>query len=453
MFEVHHMKRTEFDTAVEWALAEGWNLGFEDADCFWTTDPFGFFVGKLDGVPVTAMSAVRYDQTFAFVGFYLCHPEHRGRGLGLQTWQHVMDDLDVATVGLDSVVQQQDNYIKSGFAPAHRNIRYQGTPVANPVPKIDIRTMGSDRLRVVDHYDRACFGCDRLAFLETWLSARGHLILGVWEKETLQGYGVARPCHNGTRIGPLFADNGDIASALFDALIAGSDPGPVYLDVPEPNEAARAMAQQRGLDAVSETVRMYRGAAWDTPAREDLRHHHTRTRLRQRDLHYISRTACVQLASFETAPSSQVNPRPGPLGVTQPSTTSAGSTSTLPAISKNSSQCAVGVMGRTCALGSMNKWLDTGMDAASASPIARSQPVMPPIFIRSGIAKSHASAAIALAMSEGNHQVLAGLYGGQRRLSDAGVPLEILRMYRLLDPVQIIGRHGVQPPQCFAHGL
>lgn len=265
MFEVHHMKRIEFDTAVDWALAEGWNLGFGDADCFWTTDPFGFFVGKLDGVPVTAISAVRYDPTFAFIGFYLCHREHRGQGLGLQTWQHVMNQLDAATVGLDSVIQQHDNYAKSGFTAAHRNIRYQGTPTAKPVPDIDIRTMGSDRLKVVDHYDRLCFGCDRLAFLESWLSTRGHLILGVWEKDTLRGYGVARACNNGTRIGPLFADSNDVACGLFDALVAGSDPGPVYLDVPEPNEAAQVMARERGLEAASETVRMYRGAAWPLP--------------------------------------------------------------------------------------------------------------------------------------------------------------------------------------------
>lgn len=265
MFEVHHMKRTEFDLAVEWATADGWNLGLVDADCFWTTDPSGFYMGKLDGVPVTAISAVQYDQTFAFVGFYLCHPEHRGQGFGLRTWQHVLGELDAATIGLDSVVEQQDNYAKSGFTTAHRNIRFGGTPLAQTGPGADIKPLGVDRLRAVDHYDHACFGCDRLAFLETWLSASGHLALGAWNNDVLQGYGVARPCQDGTRIGPLFADDDKIATALFDALVAGSMAGPVYLDVPEPNDPGQVMARERGLEPVSETMRMYRGASWPLP--------------------------------------------------------------------------------------------------------------------------------------------------------------------------------------------
>src|ERR1700736_2269738 len=86
-----------------------------------------------------------------------------------------------------------------------------------------------------------------------------------------------------------------------------------------------------------------------------------------------------------TAFSSQARPRPGPRAVTHPSITWLGSASTMPARSRYSSQCAVGVTGSRWALVSMKMWLDIGSDAASARAAARSQPVMPPIFITSGM--------------------------------------------------------------------
>ena len=49
-----------------------------------------------------------------------------------------------------------------------------------------------------------------------------------------------------------------------------------------------------------------------------------------------------------------------------------------PAVSRYSSQCAVGVTASRCALASTKMWLETGRLAASARPAARNQPVTPP---------------------------------------------------------------------------
>lgn len=72
---------------AEWAAAEGWNPGDGDIACFHPTDPAGFFIGRIDGEPVSAVSVVNYDERYAFLGFYLVVPEARGRGLGLATWR------------------------------------------------------------------------------------------------------------------------------------------------------------------------------------------------------------------------------------------------------------------------------------------------------------------------------------------------------------------------------
>src|SRR6266404_7085857 len=76
---------------------------------------------------------------------------------------------------------------------------------------------------------------------------------------------------------------------------------------------------------------------------------------------YVTRYLATAL-SFHSIPS------PGPRAVTAPSMISAGFTRIAPAKSRNSSQCAVGVTASIWALASANRWLDIGMDAASAWP-------------------------------------------------------------------------------------
>jgi hypothetical protein len=257
-FTVRTATRPELDILVGWAAKEGWNPGLHDADCFHAADPDGFLIGLLDGEPVTAISAVSYGVSFGFLGFYLCVPELRGQGYGIRTWEAGMAKLaKVKTIGLDGVVAQQHNYAKSGFVLEHRNIRYGGAPPATAADP-DIRALAAEDQHHVDAMDLACFGYARPAFLDAWLGAEGHRALGCFKGARLDGYAVSRPCHEGTKIGPLFAVSQEVAGRLFDAA-AREARGPVFLDTPEPNKPAVALAENKGLTASFETARMYLG--------------------------------------------------------------------------------------------------------------------------------------------------------------------------------------------------
>ena len=116
-----------------WAADEGWNPGRCDAIPFHAADPTGFLIAEAeDGEPAAAISVVRYGDSFGFLGLYIVRPEYRGRGLGMAVWKAGMEYLAGRTVGLDGVVAQQDNYRKSGFELAHRNVRFQG-----PAPGVE----------------------------------------------------------------------------------------------------------------------------------------------------------------------------------------------------------------------------------------------------------------------------------------------------------------------------
>ncbi|MBJ7907390.1 GNAT family N-acetyltransferase [Streptomyces sp. DSM 110735] len=241
-----------------WAAAEGWNPGLSDGPAFFAQDPEGFFLGRIDGEPVSAVSVVNYGDDYAFLGCYLVRPDLRGQGHGLTTWKTALAHAGTRTVGLDGVVAQQDNYRRSGFELAHRTARYTGPAPTGPVPD-GVRPAEAADLAAVTVYDSACSPADRPRFLAEWLTLPGHRAFVREDGGRLTGYGVIRPGHDCPRVGPLFADTADDARALLTALSAEVAGQQVAVDIPEPNKAAVALALDLGLTPSFETARMYTG--------------------------------------------------------------------------------------------------------------------------------------------------------------------------------------------------
>jgi hypothetical protein len=259
---IRAMRRDELSLALDWAACEGWNPGLADADGFLAADPEGFLIAEAAGEPVGCVSAVRYGDGFGFLGFYIVRPGHRGQGHGLALWRAAMARLQPGVVGLDGVVAQQANYRRSGFALLHRNIRY-GAAHPRPPDLHDtptIRPASDISFAAISAFDRAFFPAPREAFLRAWLVAPGHVARVATGPGGILGLGVLRPCREGSKIGPLFAGDGTTARALFAALLRAAPPGPVFLDLPEPNADAVAMAVAAGMAPAFETARMYAGA-------------------------------------------------------------------------------------------------------------------------------------------------------------------------------------------------
>ncbi len=264
---IRPLSARELTLPLDWAAAEGWNPGRHDALAFHAADPDGFLVGELpSGEPVAVISAVRTGDDFGFLGFYIVAPAHRGQGHGLRIWNAAMDRLAGRTIGLDGVVAQQANYAKNGFTLAHRNLRYGGTapaaPTRLPPEVVDAHPIPFGQLVA---FDAVHFGQPRAAFLRAWIDLPDSRTLTIVRNGVIEGFGQIRRCRSGCKIGPLFAQTESDADMLFTAL-AGYAPGePLFLDPPEPNAAAVALARRHGLEPVFETARMYRGPAPKLP--------------------------------------------------------------------------------------------------------------------------------------------------------------------------------------------
>lgn len=255
-YVIRNMKREEMDLAISWAAVEGWNPGLNDGECFFNADPDGFFVGELDGEIIACKSAVRYNNTFGFMGFYIVKDGYRNKGYGIKIWKHAFNRLKDIISGMDGVVQQQANYMKSGYKLAYRQIRFEGKDIKGKTSP-GILDLGSVQFEKIVEYDSGVFQAPRKVFLTNWFNQPNISAKAFVQDEKVLGYGVIRSCRKGYKIGPLFADTPLIAERIFLSLADYAAGKEIYLDTPEINYAALSIAKNYNMKYVFETARMY----------------------------------------------------------------------------------------------------------------------------------------------------------------------------------------------------
>jgi hypothetical protein len=262
---IRNMTRKDMDTIMIWAKEENWNPGIADADNFYNTDPEGFFIAEFEGRPVSCVSVVRYGHSFGFLGMYLARKEYKGKGFGLKVFNAGMNFLKGRNVGLDGVMAQEENYKKSGFKTAYYNLRYGGALIGD---------LSTDIIKATDipfeklvEYDSRHFLTERSKFLEGWIKAP-NIGLAIMNNDKIAGYGVIRPMQTGFRIGPLFADNTDIAEKILLSMASYTTGASISLDIPEVNPDSLELFEKYNFKQIYKTARMYTGEFPALPFKE-----------------------------------------------------------------------------------------------------------------------------------------------------------------------------------------
>lgn len=273
---IRNMTRAELDVIVEWAANEGWNPGLHDADIFWATDPDGFIAAELNGEMIGSGSIVNYGGVCGFMGFFLIHPQFRGRGFGAQLWlarrERLIKRLQApARIEMDGVFHMQSFYAKGGFQFLYRDLRFQGTAqtqtstptsISTRCDVVDLSTIAFDE---INQYDQAIFMAPRSEFLRRWISQPACHALCATHNGKLVGYAIARPSRTGYRIGPLFANDPATARVLFQSLLSRLPHQQVQIDVPECNTPGVEMVKGNGFQEVFGCARMAFGPPLPRP--------------------------------------------------------------------------------------------------------------------------------------------------------------------------------------------
>lgn len=258
------MDREGVRLALEWAQAEGWQPGLGDSIPFHAADPEGFFRSRVDERTVATMSVVRGSDSLAFVGLYIVEPGHRGIGIGKALWEDVLARYEGFTLGLDAVPAQVSAYESAGFIASHVNARYSSDDLPTPDGRIEVMPAADLDFDAVVAYDGRHFFGPRPDFLRYWIAGEGRDAVVTTRDGEITGFAASRRADTGHRIGPVFADDPDIARSLILEL-ASRVSGPVGIDLPEVNLAGIELVGSLGMERAFETTRMYRGFAPPLP--------------------------------------------------------------------------------------------------------------------------------------------------------------------------------------------
>ena len=252
-----HLSERAAHQAIEWAAAEGWNPGLDDEQRFVAADPDAFIAHGEDGELVGTVSCALYGPDYAFIGFYIVRSDRRGRGIGTELFDRALARAGDRAIGLDGVLEQQPVYASLGFELAHRNERWRGMGGGSaPDGLVPVADLAFDDLV---GYDTEIFGAAREAFLRAWIDREPGRALAYTDGGRIRGYAVLRPCREGAKVGPLFADDPVVAAELLVGMRAAAGDGmPLFLDVPHANPAAVEIAAASLDGPVFETARMYR---------------------------------------------------------------------------------------------------------------------------------------------------------------------------------------------------
>ncbi len=257
-YTIRNLHGDEVQQMVDQADTEGWNPGRSDAHAFYLADKNGFFAGFLGSEPVAYISAVNYNGAYGFVGLYIVREEFRGQGYGLKIWEHALKYLGNMICGLDGVPAQIQNYKRSGFAYGYRQMRLYAPAISLP-PDRHIYPLAAKDIEKVQGYDASVFGTTRISFLKAWLEMDNAAAFYAEANGHVKGYAVLRACTEGYKIGPLFADDPEVAEQLFLACHNKAAPGaPVFIDMSETNTTTHILAKRYNMQLVFETARMYK---------------------------------------------------------------------------------------------------------------------------------------------------------------------------------------------------
>lgn len=261
-FSIGPMTRDEAARLIDWAAAEGWNPGLGDLDAAWAYDPEAFIALRRGTGLAGGGAILRYGVAAGFMGLFILHPDYRRQGLGRILWHERLRRLRArltpdAPIGMDGVFDMVPFYAAGGFRLLHRDLRYEGLAAGQP-DRQAVALEGID-FAALEAFDARIFQVPRGAFLRRWLAQPGGIGLALNDPAALRGYGFLRPCRDGYKLGPVFADDPDSAARLIGSLCAQVPGARVQLDIPEPNQDALRIAQGLGWREAFGCARMVHG--------------------------------------------------------------------------------------------------------------------------------------------------------------------------------------------------
>lgn len=266
MITIRAFTTADVPLAGELRRLAGWNQTDRDWLGYLEFEPTGCFVAEIDGRGAGTATTITYGDRFGWIGMVLVHPEQRRFGIGTALLRHSIAYLQrrgVSSIKLDATPMGRKVYVPLGFVDEYDLARYEGIAPAIATAEgsdvVGIAALRENEVAEVAAFDAPIFGAARPAVIASLAQRNSEYCFVAREKGDVAGYLIAREGANAVQLGPWLANDGATAELLLRAFFARVPGRRVFVDVLEPNAAARGLIERAGFTVQRPFARMYFG--------------------------------------------------------------------------------------------------------------------------------------------------------------------------------------------------
>jgi GNAT superfamily N-acetyltransferase len=217
--------------------------------------------GFTDGDHLVASGLTVEFAHFGWISMILVTAPYRRRGLATQLMVHCMDALASRRLvpALDASPDGREVYRRLGFRDVGNSTRLVGTLAREAKhTSSDIFKLTAAELPEIVAFDAESSGTDRTTLLHHLWKRYPAAAYGARRLDRIAGFVLARPGRMSAQIGPLVAEDDELAADLL-ARAGSAIGGTVCFDLFDQRRAVRAWLDRRGFRPVTRFIRMVLG--------------------------------------------------------------------------------------------------------------------------------------------------------------------------------------------------
>jgi len=201
-----------------------------------------------------------FGESFATVGMVITSPRLQAQGAGRELMDMIFAQSGTRDLRLSATKAGYRLYRSLGFEPVGRVFQHQGKALPPPTPVAappGLRPVVQDDLAVLVALDASAYGADRHQTIAALLPISEGTLL---EREgAVVGFALCRPFGRGHVVGPIVAEDDEMAIALLAPHVDAHQGGFLRVDTAQEQGAFGAFIESCGLTIFDSVTTMIRG--------------------------------------------------------------------------------------------------------------------------------------------------------------------------------------------------
>ncbi|MDP3410791.1 GNAT family N-acetyltransferase [Bosea sp. (in: a-proteobacteria)] len=201
-----------------------------------------------------------FGERFATVGMVITSPRLQAQGAGRELMDMIFAQSGTRDLRLSATKAGYRLYRSLGFEPVGRIFQHQGRTVALPAPAAampGVRPVVSTDLEALARLDASAYGADRSHVIAALLA---HSVGTVVERNgEIAGFSLCRPFGRGHVVGPIVAEDDDMAVALVAPHVEAHQGSFLRVDTAQEQGRFGAFLESCGMTIFDSVTPMIRG--------------------------------------------------------------------------------------------------------------------------------------------------------------------------------------------------